>query len=185
MYRIFTTFVHPSKLSRDASWSRGGVALTLLARFEHQVVSVSCLWPVVSVSGSNSYGKERLENENDDDEDDCSKAQSDAQGGRERLCPNRGLPATSGRRVNPNKRTAARCSAQRILAGAPSPNTEPSMNRSFRSSVHHSGSSVWVHAFSRVGREAPVRTEPRPTALSVALRLEQSFSSSSPFSREG
>jgi hypothetical protein len=28
-----------------------------------------------------------------------------------------------------------------------------------------SGSFVWAHAFSRVGREAPVRTEPLPTAL--------------------
>ena len=29
------------------------------------------------------------------------------------------------------------------------------------------GSFVWVHAFSRVGREAPVRTEPRPTTSST------------------
>jgi hypothetical protein len=34
---------------------------------------------------------------------------------------------------------------------------------------------VWAHAFSKVGREAPVRTEPLPTTLSVALCLEQSF----------
>jgi hypothetical protein len=40
-------------------------------------------------------------------------------------------------------------------------------------SVLHSWSFVWVHAFPRVGREAPVRTEPRPTALSDALCLEQ------------
>jgi hypothetical protein len=33
--------------------------------------------------------------------------------------------------------------------------------------------------FPRVGRKAPVRTEPLPTALSVALSLEQSFLSSS------
>jgi hypothetical protein len=44
-----------------------------------------------------------------------------------------GLPGvTRGRRVNPNKLTAARCSAQKILAGDPSPNTEPSKNRSLR-----------------------------------------------------
>jgi hypothetical protein len=46
----------------------------------------------------------------------------------------------------------------------------------------HSGSFVWVHAFSRVVRETPVRTEPLPTALSVALCSEQSSSSSSSFS---
>jgi hypothetical protein len=56
-----------------------------------------------------------------------------AQGGRERLRPNRGFPATRGQCVNPHKRTAARCSAEKIQAGAPSPNSEPSMNRSFRS----------------------------------------------------
>jgi hypothetical protein len=39
--------------------------------------------------------------------------------------------------------------------------------------LHHSGSFVWVHAFSRVGRESPVRTEPLPTALSIAQCLEQ------------
>ena len=53
--------------------------------------------------------------ENDDDEKDCSWHRASLKGGRERLRPNRGFPAARGRRVNPHKRTAARCRAQKIL----------------------------------------------------------------------
>ena len=39
--------------------------------------------------------------------------------------------------------------------------------------AYYSGSFVGVHGLSAGGRKAPVRTEPLPTALSVALYLEQ------------
>ena len=44
------------------------------------------------------------------------------------------------------------------------------MNCSFRSLQRII---VWVHAFSRVGREAPVRTEPLPTIRVRFIRLNQ------------
>jgi hypothetical protein len=53
--------------------------------------------------------------------------------GRARLRPNRGFPATSPATRDPRNPTAVKCSAQKDLVEAPSPNTEPSMDRSFRS----------------------------------------------------
>jgi hypothetical protein len=48
----------------------------------------------------------------------------------------------------------------------------PNHHRTARS-VRHSGSIVWVHAFSKAGREARVRTEPLPTIRVRLAHLNQ------------
>jgi hypothetical protein len=58
-------------------------------------------------------------------------------------------------------------------------------------SVHHSGSFIWVHAFFRAGREAPVRTDPFPSlerrsmlkAIVVVVVLVLDCSGGSPVAR--
>jgi hypothetical protein len=84
---------------------------------------------------------------------------------------------TRGRRVNPHKRTVARCRAPEDPNGRPI--TEYRTINEQLVGCTTAGHFVWGHAFSRIGREAPVRTEPLPITLSVAPYLEQSFSSSS------
>jgi hypothetical protein len=55
---------------------------------------------------------------------------------------------------------------------APSGSLNRPINRSFRSPTP---SFVWVHAFSKVGWKAPVRTEPLPTIRVRFIRLNERF----------
>jgi hypothetical protein len=98
----------------------------------------------------------------------CCKHRAMLKAGRERLRPN-----TRGQPVPPRMN---RCNMRRPKDPSWSPSPRPPNHPCTARAVRHSGSFVWVHAFmrfSRVGRKTPVRTEPLPTALSVALCSQQ------------
>jgi hypothetical protein len=94
-------------------------------------------------------------------------------GGRARLRPNRGFPADPRTTRDPPQTN--RCKMQRP-SGAPSPNTNPSMNRSFRSSqrVICVGSSVFPRLAGkpRFGRSLSLPPIRRAVACSGQAKTE-------------
>jgi hypothetical protein len=93
--------------------------------------------------------------------------------GRERLRPNRGFPADLGRRNEPTRMTCRGERNERFIDGSVFGYGAPLGSSGC---CICSGSFVGVHAFSRIGQETPVRTEPLPPIRRAVACSEQALS---------